>query len=205
MVPQLTLPAVEKPSRIAVFASGSGSNAERLIEHFTRSTAGDVVLIVYNRKHAGVVERADRLEIERHYEPKGGYDGEDFLHMLERKGIDLIVLAGFLLKVPEALIRAFPDRIINIHPALLPDYGGKGMYGMNVHEAVVAAGERKSGITIHLVNERYDEGRILSQFSCKLEPSDKAEDVQRKVQVLEHEHFGPVVEEYILNHVHRSV
>ena len=94
---------MEKPSRIAVFASGSGSNAERLIEHFTRSTAGDVVLIVYNRKHAGVVERADRLEIERHYEPKGGYDGEDFLHMLERKGIDLIVLAGYLKLIPNEL------------------------------------------------------------------------------------------------------
>ncbi len=184
--------------RIAIFASGSGSNAEQISHHFADRTDSEVSLILTNNPTAGVIARARRLHI-----PVVVFDKKTFVYsdriteLLQRQQIDLIVLAGFLMLVPAALIRAFPRRIINIHPALLPKYGGPGMYGEHVHEAVAAAGEAESGITIHFVDERYDEGEIIYQATCALENTDTATDIAQKVLRLEHAHFPGVVGEVL--------
>lgn len=185
--------------RIVIFASGSGTNAENIIKYFKKSKLISVVQVLSNKKNAKVLERANRLKISNI-----SFDKEDFittdlvLNSLKEKA-DFIILAGFLWKIPAKIIEAFPNKIINIHPALLPKYGGKGMYGMHVHEAIVANKEKKSGITIHFVNENYDEGGIIFQEDFDVLPTDSAEDVANKVHILEYEHFPKVIEKVILN------
>ena len=184
--------------RIAIFASGSGSNAEAIAQHFADRSDVQISLILTNNPKAGVIQRAWRRHIPVVvFDRKAFYESDRILKLLVNQKIDLVVLAGFMMLISEKLIRAFPEKMVNIHPALLPKYGGKGMYGHFVHEAVVAAGERQSGITIHLVNEAYDEGRIIFQATCDLQPSDAPEDVARKVQMLEHEHYPQVVDELV--------
>lgn len=184
---------------IAIFASGSGTNAEAIANYFKNSAAIKVRLILSNKPDAFVLTRAKHLGI-----PTRVFTREQFretgevIHWLEEAGITHIVLAGFLWLVPEAFIKKFPDRIINIHPALLPKYGGKGMFGANVHEAVKQSGDRETGITIHLVNEKYDEGRTLLQAKCPVEKNDSPEQIAAKVHVLEYEHYPKVIEQWIL-------
>jgi phosphoribosylglycinamide formyltransferase 1 len=185
--------------RIAIFASGSGSNAERIIEYFRSHPRIRVSLILTNNPKAGVLERASRLGVPAHvFNRNDFYQTDEVLQVLEVHRISFIVLAGFLWLMPLNLVQAFPNRIVNIHPALLPRYGGKGMYGMKVHEAIVQAGEKESGITIHYVNEHYDEGQIVFQATCALTPDDSPEDVAHKVQALEHQYFPTVIEQVIL-------
>ena len=182
--------------RIAIFASGSGSNAEAIARYLTDRTDVEISLILTNNPEAGVIQRARRLHIPVVvFDRKTFYNSDRIIELLLNQKIDLVVLAGFMMLIPEKLVQTFPRRILNIHPALLPKYGGKGMYGHFVHEAVVAAGEAESGITIHFVNEVYDEGEIIFQATCALSPTDTPDDVARKVQVLEHEHFPRVVEQ----------
>lgn len=183
--------------RIAVFASGSGSNAEVLIKHFHKSPHASVALVVTNRKQAGVIGRANKLDIPVEYTSRKALEQGNTLSLLKGAGIDLIVLAGFLLRIPSSLISAFPDGIINIHPSLLPKFGGEGMYGQHVHEAVLASGNTESGISIHLVNENYDDGRVLGQFTCPVNGDDSVESLQKRIQTLEHAHFPQVIEEHI--------
>ena len=180
---------------IAIFASGSGSNTENIIRYFRENEAIQVSLVLSNRSDAYVLERAHRLGVPCNVFPKEDWmAGDEILAVLQEYHIDFVVLAGFLVRVPDLLLHAYPDKIINIHPALLPKFGGKGMYGNRVHEAVVAAGEKKSGITIHYINERYDEGNIVFQAVCPVLPTDSPEDVAKKVHALEYEHFPRVIE-----------
>jgi phosphoribosylglycinamide formyltransferase-1 len=181
--------------RIAIFASGSGSNAQKIMEHFKRNADAEVVLILTNNPQAYVLQRADNFEIPTHiFTRTEFYDTDDVISLLKNLQVDLIVLAGFLWLVPPSLLKAFPNKIINIHPALLPKYGGKGMYGDHIHKAVLAAGEEESGITIHFANENFDEGEILHQSRFKIEPDDTLEIVKFKIQQLEHHHFPRVIE-----------
>ena len=184
--------------RIAIFASGSGSNAEKIGEYFAERTNAEVSLILTNNPQAGVIMRARKLHIPVViFDKKTFYDTERILQLLQNEKIDFIVLAGFMMLIPDFLVKAYPERIVNIHPALLPKHGGKGMYGHFVHEAVVAAKETQSGITIHFVNEHYDEGNIISQITCEVSETDLPDDVAKKVQVLEHEYYPKVIEEVI--------
>lgn len=184
---------------IAVFASGTGSNARKLIEHFRDSPVARVALVISNKKDAGVLDIAREHGIAIHLIDRAGfYEGENILSVLQKAEIDFIVLAGFLWKIPDYLVRAYAGRMVNIHPALLPKYGGKGMFGAHVHEAVRAAGEAETGITIHYVNDHYDEGDIIFQARCAVEPEDDAAAIARKVLVLEHRHFPEVVERLLL-------
>ncbi|MGZ3749722.1 MAG: phosphoribosylglycinamide formyltransferase [Mucilaginibacter sp.] len=181
--------------RIAIFASGSGSNAQKIMEHFKRSSEAEVVLILTNNPQAYVLQRADNFEIPSHiFSRHEFYETDTVIRLLKNLQVDLIVLAGFLWLVPPTLLKAFPNKIINLHPALLPKYGGKGMYGDHVHEAVLAAKEEESGITIHFVNEKFDEGEILHQSRFKIEPGDNLEMIKFKGQQLEHHHFPRVIE-----------
>ena len=180
---------------IAIFASGSGSNTENIIRYFRENEAIQVSLVPSNRSDAYVLERAHRLGVPCNVFPKEDWvAGDEILAVLQEYHIDFVVLAGFLVRVPDLLLHAYPNKIINIPPALLPKFGGKGMYGNRVHEAVVAAGEKKSGITIHYINERYDEGNIVFQAVCPVLPTDSPEDVAKKVHALEYEHFPRVIE-----------
>ncbi|GAB3708594.1 phosphoribosylglycinamide formyltransferase [Spirosoma flavus] len=180
--------------RIVLFASGSGSNAEKIASYFADNSQVDVALIVSNNPKAGVIERARRLHIPvLLFDRTTFYETNQITQLLLNQNVDLIVLAGFMWLMPAELVRAFPDKIVNIHPALLPKFGGKGMYGHYVHEAVVAAGETESGITIHYVNEHYDEGQIIFQATCPVSPSDTPEDVARNVQALEHIYYPKIV------------
>ena len=182
-------------NNIAIFASGSGSNAQAIIEHFLAKGKAPVKLILSNNANAFVLERAKKLNIESVVFNKEQFcNSNEIIDILENKKIDLIVLAGFLWLVPDNILRKYSNRIINIHPALLPKFGGKGMYGMKVHEAVVASGETQSGITIHYVNEEYDRGEIIFQASCTVEPTDTAETVANKIHNLEYTHFPAIVE-----------
>ena len=180
--------------KIAIFASGNGSNAEKIIEHFRNSDKGKVAVVASNKKEAFVLERA-----KNHGIPAFSFSKTELLDgsvkdKLVELGIDFIVLAGFLLKVPDALVEAFPHKIINIHPALLPKFGGKGMYGDFVHEAVKAAGETQTGITIHFVNNHYDEGEVIFQERIEVLPEDSPRDIAQKVHALEHKYFPKVIE-----------
>ncbi len=184
---------------IAIFASGSGSNAQKIIEHFTTHTQIQVVAVLSNNPQALVLEKAAKFQVPTYTFTRSQlYQSEEVIEILKKHKADWIVLAGFLWLVPGNMIKAFPNHIVNIHPALLPAYGGKGMYGAKVHEAVVKAREKFSGITIHLVNEEYDKGAIIFQAQCPIEPNDTPEDVAHKVQVLEHTHFPDVIEKMIL-------
>ncbi|MCD8741856.1 phosphoribosylglycinamide formyltransferase [Mucilaginibacter roseus] len=181
--------------RIAIFASGSGSNAQKIMEHFKRHNDAEVAIILTNNPQAYVLQRADNFEIPSHvFTRKEFYETDEVIRLLKNLNIDIIVLAGFLWLVPQSLLKAFPNKIINLHPALLPKYGGKGMYGDNVHKAILADGEDESGITIHFVNENFDEGEIIHQSRFKIEPDDTLEIVKFKGQQLEHHHFPRVVE-----------
>jgi phosphoribosylglycinamide formyltransferase-1 len=181
--------------KIALFASGSGSNAENIVHYFSQNSNFSFPLIVSNKSDAFVHSRAKKLEIPSFTFSREDFnDGEKIRILLSDYNIDCIVLAGFLLKIPQTLILAFPDRIINIHPALLPKHGGKGMYGMRVHEAVAEANEAESGITIHYVNSNYDEGSIIFQVTCPVLPTDTPEMIAEKVHALEYEHFPKVIE-----------
>ncbi|GAA5041851.1 phosphoribosylglycinamide formyltransferase [Marivirga lumbricoides] len=188
----------QKKTKIAILASGSGSNAEKIMQYFRNSQLAEVACVISNRKKAGVLERAERAGIESRVFPKEAFEtAEPILDYLKEQAIDLVILAGFLLKVPAEIISEFPDKILNIHPALLPKYGGKGMYGHFVHDAVLKNKDKETGITIHLVNENYDEGNVLFQASCEINPEMSAEEIAAKVQVLEHQHFPKVIESYI--------
>jgi phosphoribosylglycinamide formyltransferase-1 len=181
--------------RIAIFASGSGSNAQKIMEHFKRNADAEVVLILTNNPQAYVLQRADNFEIPSHIFTRNElYQTDDVIRILKNLQVDLIVLAGFLWLVPPALLTAFPNRIINLHPALLPKYGGKGMYGDHVHNAILAAKEEESGITIHFASDHFDEGEIIHQSKFKIEPNDTLEMVKFKGQQLEHQHFPKVIE-----------
>ncbi len=185
-------------TKIAIFASGSGSNAENIIQHFAQNKAVEIALILSNKPDAFVLERAKKWQI-----PSVCFTKSDFTEtnnistILAENNIDFIVLAGFLLKIPATLIQQYPHRIVNIHPALLPKYGGKGMYGQHVHEAVVANKEKESGITIHYVNEQYDEGNIIFQAKCSILSSDTPALVAEKVHQLEYTHFPTIIEKLI--------
>ena len=188
----------ENMRNIAIFASGNGTNAENIAEYFSKNEKIKVALIVSNRANAGVHERARRLGIPSLTLPKADFiAGEPVLQVLREYRIDFVVLAGFMCLVSEPLLRAFPNRIVNIHPALLPKFGGKGMFGHHVHEAVVAAGEKESGITIHYINEQYDEGQIVFQASCPLIPEDTPDTVAAKVHALEYRYYPQVIEQII--------
>uniref|UniRef100_UPI004048D71D phosphoribosylglycinamide formyltransferase n=1 Tax=Algoriphagus sp. TaxID=1872435 RepID=UPI004048D71D len=180
--------------RLAILATGSGSNAEKIMEHFAHSSKGKVVLVAANKTMAGVLARAQKFSVPTFTFTRQELEEGLLLEKLREAQVDWVILAGFLLMVPDALIRAFPDRMVNIHPALLPKYGGQGMYGHHVHEAVKAAGDTESGMTIHLVNEHYDEGKIIFQAATSLFPEDSAESIAAKVLALEHRYFAKVIE-----------
>ncbi|HPF93646.1 MAG TPA: phosphoribosylglycinamide formyltransferase [Tenuifilaceae bacterium] len=182
---------------IAVFASGSGTNAENIINHFSKSGKARVKLVLTENPSAYVLERAKRLKIPTHIFSKSDLSNGRVLSLLLRQEIDFIVLAGFLKLMPTAIVDKFSRRIVNIHPALLPKYGGKGMYGAYVHKAVIDAKESKSGITIHLVNSQYDKGDILFQAECDVMPCDTPELLAERIHNLEYQYFPRVVEEYI--------
>jgi phosphoribosylglycinamide formyltransferase-1 len=182
------------PKKIVVFASGSGSNAEQIILKAQDYRWAQVIAIYCNNPNAGVIQRAERLGVPvLLFENPQLNDPEFVLAWLLQEAPDLIVLAGFLRKIPEFIVEAFPRSIVNIHPALLPEFGGKGMYGMHVHRAVKESGAQKTGITIHYVNAAYDEGDIVFQTETAVVSHDEPEDIARKVQELEHEHFAPMV------------
>jgi phosphoribosylglycinamide formyltransferase-1 len=180
--------------RLAILASGSGSNAEKIMEHFQNSKIAEIALVASNKSDAFVLERAKKFDVPTFTFSRKEMDAGVLLEKLQEENIDWVILAGFLLKIPVELTRAFPDRMVNIHPALLPKYGGKGMYGSFVHEAVKAAGDTETGITIHLVNENYDEGRIVFQASTPLTSEDTTDSIAEKVHALEHKHFPEVIE-----------
>ena len=189
---------INAPSLIAIFASGAGSNAKKIIDHFENSDFIQVVLIVCNKPEAGVMEIAKQHNIDTLIIERNSFFNDDaYVSELKRRKIDFIVLAGFLWKIPTALIQAYPNKIINIHPALLPKYGGKGMYGNFVHEAVVLAGETESGITIHYVDEHYDHGNIIFQATCPIVDGDTASLVAQKIHVLEHLHYPSIIEDVL--------
>ena len=186
---------IHNKTRIAIFASGTGSNARKVIEHFKDHPSVQVALVVSNKKDAGVLDIAKEHHIDTLIVSKSIlYETEDILKHLSDYKISFIVLAGFLLLVPQYIISRFNKKIINIHPALLPKFGGKGMFGSHVHEAVKAAGETETGITIHYCNEHYDEGSTIFQARCAVSPVDTPQDIARKVLALEHAHFAKVID-----------
>ncbi len=181
--------------RIAIFASGSGSNAQKIMEHFKYANDAEVALVLSNNPEAYVIQRADNFEIPSHiFDRYEFYQTNEIVDLLKRLEIDLVVLAGFLWLVPENLLKAFPNKIINIHPALLPKYGGKGMYGDRVHQAILDAGEEEHGITIHFVNENFDEGEVIYQARFRVEPGDTLEQIKFNGQQLEHLHYPKIIE-----------
>ncbi|GGW57874.1 formyltetrahydrofolate-dependent phosphoribosylglycinamide formyltransferase [Winogradskyella epiphytica] len=184
--------------RIVIFASGSGSNAENLIKFFHNSDNASVIQVLTNNPRAKVLDRCKNLNISAlSFNRIAFTKTNDVLNILKATQPDLIVLAGFLWKFPEFILKEFPNKVINIHPALLPNYGGKGMYGMNVHEAVVKNKEKETGITIHYVNENYDEGAVIFQAKCDVSANDTAEDVAEKIHLLEMEYFPKIVDELL--------
>jgi phosphoribosylglycinamide formyltransferase-1 len=185
-------------TRIAIFASGAGSNAARIIEYFRNHEKTGVTLIVCNNTGAGVLTIAAQENIPTLIiEKERFFRGDGYVPYLKSKDIDFLVLAGFLWKIPHSILSAYPNSIINIHPALLPSYGGRGMYGMNVHAAVLQAGDKESGITIHYVDEHYDNGDIIFQDKCTILPGDTPETLAEKVHQLEHQHFPRVIDQVV--------
>jgi len=181
---------------LVIFASGAGSNAQQIINYFRNSTVAKVVLIACNKAGAGVISIAQEEKIPvLMIEKERFFKGDAYLPEFQNRKVDLIILAGFLWKVPQKLIDAYPRRIVNIHPALLPKYGGKGMYGQYVHEAILNAGEMESGITIHFVDEHYDNGDIIFQTACPVLDSDTSETLAQRIHQLEHLHYPLVIEQ----------
>ncbi len=191
--------------RLCILASGSGSNAQKFFEYFQDHPKISIPVVLTNNVSAGVRERAKSFGIPSHVYPRKFWSkGEEVLDFLTKERIDYVVLAGFMLLLPIQIVQNYPKRIFNIHPALLPKYGGKGMYGMHVHEAVKVAGETESGITIHYVNEQYDEGQIIFQAKCTIKSDDTAKEIAQRVLGLEHENYPKVVEEEILKSIKNS-
>ncbi|MCX6269733.1 MAG: phosphoribosylglycinamide formyltransferase [Bacteroidetes bacterium] len=189
-------------THIAIFASGSGTNAQRITEYFSGHPSITICLVLSNKADAFVLQRAASLKVPSFVFTPGEFREEDrVLEVLRQFHVDFIVLAGFLLLVPPSLVKAFPGRIVNIHPALLPGYGGKGMYGHHVHEAVIAAGETESGISIHYVNEHYDEGDIIFQARCPVMEGDTPETLAARIHLLEYQHYPLIIEQTINNQV----
>ncbi len=182
---------------IIIFASGSGSNAQRLVEFFQFSPNINVLTIFCNNKNAFVIERAKKLNVHCRVFTKNEFQDGTVLDELKELNISLIVLAGFLWLIPNDIINEYPNKIINIHPALLPKYGGKGMYGMNVHQQVINNREQESGITIHFVNGKYDDGDILFQAKCKIDENDNQDTLAQKIHQLEYQHFPVVIERFL--------
>jgi phosphoribosylglycinamide formyltransferase-1 len=188
--------------KVAIFASGAGSNAAKIIEYFNTSSLIQIALIVCNKPNAGVLNIANKHAIPSLLIEKDQFfRGDAYVEELKKCKIDFIVLAGFLWKVSEKLIQAYPNSIVNIHPALLPNYGGKGMYGNFVHAAVIANKEKESGITIHYVNEHFDEGQHIFKATCTVDEKDTPESLASKIHALEHAHFARVIEEVIVKEI----
>lgn len=184
---------------IAIFASGNGTNAENIICYFREKKTADVRLVLTNRRQAFVLERAERLGVPCAWIPKEQWlEGDAVLDALARQEIDFVVLAGFLLRVPDRVLHVYTHKMINIHPSLLPKFGGKGMYGDRVHEAVLEAGEHESGITIHYTSERYDEGAVICQQKCPVLPGDTPDTLAQRVHALEYEYYPKVIEQLVL-------
>ena len=181
---------------IVVFASGSGTNAEKIISYFNAVDTAAVTKIYCNNIHAGVLDRAAKYGVPTRVFERSAFE-KDVLEELKTAAPSLIVLAGFLWKIPPSFLEAFPNKIINIHPSLLPKYGGKGMYGNHVFEAIVNHNERETGITIHYVNEHYDEGAVIFQIKTSLNPTDTVAEVAQKTHLLEHEHFAPQIHQLL--------
>ena len=189
---------MSKPIRLAILGSGNGTNAQQISEYFADRSDVQVACIIYNRRDAYIAERARNLGIEAHYfSRKDFYENGEVLRYLRQKEADWVILAGFLWLIPSEILEAYPGRVINIHPALLPNYGGKGMYGHHVHEAVVANHERESGITIHIVDQHYDRGTTLFQARCEVTPDDTPDTLAAKIHLLEKEHFPRVIDETV--------
>jgi len=181
--------------KIVIFASGSGTNAENIIKYFQKNGKAEVTAVFSNKRSAKVLKRAHDLHVKAlHFDREALYDSNEVLNLLKDQQPNLIVLAGFLWIFPNKILHEFHNKVINLHPALLPKYGGKGMYGMNVHRAVVEKKEVETGITIHYVNGKYDEGEIIFQATTAVEPTDSAEDIAEKIHQLEYEHFPKVIE-----------
>lgn len=180
--------------RIAIFGSGAGTNAGNILKHFEESEVARVHLVLTNKKNAGIIDRARNYGVPVVIFDREQLESGEVLQKLEGHRIDFVVLAGFLWKIPDSIIDRYENRILNIHPSLLPDYGGEGMYGMRVHEAVVENEEEETGISIHYVTADYDEGEVVFQDSVEIDPDDSPEDVAGKVQELEHRHYPSVIE-----------
>ncbi len=188
-------------NKIVIFASGSGTNAENIIKYFSKKDSATVIAVFTNNSKAKVIERANNLQVPSEIFSKEELFESKVLQKLNGIEPDWIVLAGFLLKLPETIVKQYPNKIINIHPALLPKYGGKGMYGMNVHKTVVENQEKETGITIHFVNENYDEGNIIFQKSVPLSATDTAESVAEKIHELEQRYFPEVIEKLLTSNL----
>jgi len=184
--------------RIIIFASGSGTNAENIIKFFKKTKTAEITKVLCNNEHAAVFEKCNKLNINCILFKKEDFYTSEFILTILKKEADFIVLAGFLWKVPQNIIDSFPNKIVNIHPALLPKYGGKGMYGMHIHRAVKKEKEKETGITIHRVNKNYDEGAILFQAKTKIALDDTPEIIAKKIHILEQNHFPKVIEDVIL-------
>jgi phosphoribosylglycinamide formyltransferase-1 len=183
---------------IAIFASGSGTNAQKIMEHFENKPNFQVRLVLVNNPEAGVIQRAQNFNVPVvKFNRKQFSSTNEIVDVLISNNIDLIVLAGFLWLIPQNMVSAFPNTIVNIHPALLPKYGGKGMYGHHVHQAVIDAKEKESGITIHYVNEKYDEGNIIAQYKCVVSELDTPDSLATNIHKLEHKHFPEVIEKVL--------
>mgnify|MGYP001816845179 CR=1 FL=1 len=205
MIPSKTPKENRVKKRIVIFASGSGTNAQNLIQYFQQSKFAEVVLVLSNKKDAQVLNRSKSLLVKsKHFTKEELFSPEGVLRLLKEAKADLIILAGFLLKFPNIILTEYPNQVINLHPALLPKYGGKGMYGHYVHEAVIANKEKETGITIHYANENYDEGAIIFQKSIKLSRDDTAETVAHKIHKLEYKYFPKVVEGILLSEIKKN-
>jgi phosphoribosylglycinamide formyltransferase-1 len=189
---------IARKFKLAIFASGNGTNAEVIMKHFQNDPLIGVILVLSNNPNAFVLERARKFNVRTYVFNKSQFlDGREIEGWLTTADVTHVILAGFLWLVPHYLLQRYPGRIINIHPALLPKFGGKGMYGSKVHEAVKSSGEKQTGITIHLVNEHFDDGKILFQAACHINASDTPEEIAIKVHELEHLHYAKVIEEYL--------
>ena len=185
---------------IAIFASGSGTNATEIMRRFASSDEIEVAVVLTDRRNAGVIDRALEAGVECVLFSREEFEnGEKILSLLRKKLVDFVVLAGFLKLIPQNILDAYRGRMVNIHPSLLPAYGGKGMYGMNVHRAVIEAGERQSGITIHMVDEHYDNGTVVAQYRCEVRPDDTPETLAARIHSLEYEHYPQEIERLVTN------
>jgi len=180
--------------KLAIFASGEGTNAERIAHYFVDNETIEIGVVLTNKENAGVIKRAEKLRLPVEIVPSQAFKEGKVSKLMRQYEIDFIVLAGFLLRIPEELLHEYPNKIVNIHPSLLPKYGGKGMYGIHVHEAVLAAQETESGITIHYIDEHYDEGDVILQVKCPVLPTDTPETLASRVHQLEYEHYPIVID-----------